>query len=43
MEMSFPLPTLDGRLLGGTASWNPALAEEFARQENINSTRTTGM
>ena len=36
MEMSFPLPTLDAEgYLVEPQDWNPALAEEFARQENI--------
>ena len=36
METSFPLPTLDAEgYLVEPQDWGPALAEEFARQENI--------
>jgi tRNA 2-thiouridine synthesizing protein E len=36
MEMSFPLPNLDAEgYVVEPQDWNPALAEEFARQENI--------
>lgn len=36
MEKSFPLPNLDAEgYLVEPQDWNPALAEEFARQEKI--------
>ena len=36
MEMSFPMPTLDAEgYLVEPQDWHPALAEEFAREENI--------